>query len=91
MERGGAKIYKKVYYNTSNPDILEVRKVPIRIEAKKDVCKDFLIRINRKFLSFGGGERFCHLCEKALNSDACLLDHLRGKIHRKNVVENKNL
>ena len=86
------KIYKKLYYPTQIPDILEIKKVPIRVHAEEvRDSNEVLFKINRRFLSLAKGKKFCHLCNKSMNSNVCLVSHLQGKLHRDKVAVDLSL
>ena len=72
----------KSYYRTAHPDILVATE---QVGPPTDMSKLTLIRNNITYLTFGRRNKRCHLCNKSMTSQSNLVDHLRGRLHSRNV------
>ena len=72
----------KSYFRTAHPDILVATE---QVRPPTDMSKLTLINKNITYLTFGRRNKRCHLCNKSMTSHSNLIDHLRGRLHSRNV------
>ena len=79
---------EKFYTKTEYEGILQVHKLsPVgaknSFSGGNQQLKE-LVERNRDHLEFTGGLIICKLCKKEMNSNLPLMEHLLGKVHKKN-------